>query len=85
MVKSDIIAYEQKEFKTDCEIVWIKIELEGTRPLFIAAYYRPKEGDSYSADEFRRSVEMVSQQKGDIWVLGISIIQSLFGTRMIYR
>ena len=27
MVKGDIIASEQKEFKTDCEIVWIKIEL----------------------------------------------------------
>ena len=24
----------------------------------------------YSADEFHRSLEMVSQQKGDIWVLG---------------
>ena len=32
--------------------------------------YRPKEGDSYSADQFHRSLEMVSQQKGDIWVLG---------------
>ena len=70
MVKGDIIVTEQKEYKTDCEIVWVKIEIVGTRPLFIAAYYRPKEGDSYSADEFHRSLEMVSQQKGDIWVLG---------------
>ena len=69
MVKGDIIVTEQKEYKTDCEIVWVKIEIVGTRPLFIAAYYRPKEGDSYSADEFHRSLEMVSQQKGDIWVL----------------
>ena len=70
MVKGDIIVTEQKEYKTDCEIVWVKIEIVGTRPLLIAAYYRPKEGDSYSADEFHRSLEMVSQQKGDIWVLG---------------
>ena len=70
MVKGDIIATEHKEFKTDCEIVWVKIELVGTRPLFIAAYYRPKEGDSHSPDELRRSLEKVSQHKGDIWVLG---------------
>ena len=49
MVKGDIIVTEQKEYKTDCEIVWVKIEIVGTRPLFIAAYYRSKEGDSYSA------------------------------------
>ena len=60
MVKEDIIVTEQKEYKTDCEIVWVKIEIVGTRPLFIAAYYRPKEGDSYSADEFHRSLEMVT-------------------------
>ena len=70
MVKGDIIVTDQKEYKTDCEIVWVKIEIVGTRPLFIAAYYRSKEGDSNSADEFHRSLEMVSQQKGDIWVLG---------------
>ena len=63
MVKGDIIASEQKELKADCEIVWIKIELVGTRPSFIAAYYRPAEGDSYSADELRKSLEKVSQQK----------------------
>ena len=70
MVKGDIIVSEQKEYTTDCEIIWLKLKLVGTKPLFIAAYYRPKEEDSYSADEFHRSLEMVSQQKGDIWVLG---------------
>ena len=50
--------------------MWAKIELVGTKPLYIAAYYRPKENDVYSADEFRKSLEMVSQQKGDTWVLG---------------
>ena len=70
LVKDDIIASEQKQFQTDCEILWIKIELVGTRHLHIAAYYRPKENDAYSADEFRRSLEMVSKEKGDIWVLG---------------
>ena len=69
LVKNDIIATKQEKFQTDCEIVWIKIELVGTKPLYIAAYYRLKENDVYNADGFRKSLEMVSQQKGDIWVL----------------
>ena len=70
LVKNDIIASEQKQFQTDCEILWVKIELVGARPLHIAAYYQPKENDSYSADEFTKSLEKVSKEKGDIWVLG---------------
>ena len=68
LVKDDIIASEQKQFQTD--FVIFGLELVGTRPLHIAAYYRPKENDAYSADEFRRSLEMVSKEKGDIWDLG---------------
>ena len=48
----------------------LKIELVGTRPLHIATYNRPKENDAYSADKFRPSLEMVSKENGDIWVLG---------------
>ena len=70
LAKDDIIASEQKQFQTDCEILWIKIKLVGTRPLHIAACYRPKENDAHSTDEFRRSSEMVSKENGDIWVLG---------------
>ena len=51
------------EFKADCEIVWIKVELLGIGPLFIAAYYRPNEGDFFSDEEFRRFLELVSQEK----------------------
>ena len=57
LVKNDIIASEQKQFQTDCAILWVKIELVGTRPLHKAAYYRPKENDAYSAEEFTKSLE----------------------------
>ena len=51
-------------------MLWVKIELVGTKPLFIAAYYRPKEGDADSSEEFKKSLEMVSLQNGDIWIFG---------------
>ena len=33
LVKDSIIASEQNQFKTDCQVVWVKIELVGTKPL----------------------------------------------------
>ena len=70
LVKNRIIAFEQKQFNTNCEIVWVKIEMAGTRPLYNAAYYRPGENDDISAVEFKKSLDIVSQEKGNIWVLG---------------
>ena len=70
LVKNHIIASEQRQFKTDCDVVWVKIEMVGAKPLYIAAYYRPDEGDAASAEEFEKSLSLVNQEKGNIWVLG---------------
>ena len=63
LVKNDIMASEQKQFQTDWEILWVKIELVGTRFLHIAAYYRPKENDACSVDESIKSYEKVSKER----------------------
>ena len=65
MVKCDIIIFKQKEYKTDCEIVWVKIELVGTKYLFLQLITAPKR----ETPEFHKLLEMVRQHKGDIWVL----------------
>ena len=70
MLKDNIIASEMPQFKTNCEVLWVKIELIGTKPLFTAAYYRPKEGDADCSEELKKSLELVSLQKGGIWVFG---------------
>ena len=46
------------------------MELEGCKSLYIASYYRPKENDVDNFEEFRRSLNLASEFKGDIWVLG---------------
>ena len=61
---------EQRLLKNNCEIVWIKLELEGCKSVYIASYNRPKENDLDSFDEFKKSLQMTSQLKGDIWVMG---------------
>ena len=70
LVKDTIIATEQKQLKTDCGIIWVKLDIVAAKPLYIAAYYRPKESDAHSLEELNRSLEMVSMRKGNIWVLG---------------
>ena len=46
-------------------------ELEGCKSVNIASYYRPKENDLDSFnDEFKKSLQMISQLKGDVWVIG---------------
>ena len=70
LLKDNIIASEIPQFKTNCEVLWVKIELIGTKPLFTAAYYHPKEGDADSSEELKKSLELVSLQKRDIWVFG---------------
>ena len=40
LVRNLYIANRLQEWETDCEILWIKLQLEGSVPLHIAAYYK---------------------------------------------
>ena len=63
LVQNNIICTEQPQFKTECELIWVKLEVRtGAHPLFIGAYYRPKEDDQPSLLELRRSVEEVKKK-----------------------
>ena len=70
LVKDTMIATEQKQLKTDCEIIWVKLDIVAAKPLYIAAYYRPKESGAHSLEELNRSLEKVRTRKGNTWVLG---------------
>ena len=48
----------------------MKQNIASAKPLFVAAYYRRKEGDAEGAEELQRSIEMVSKTKGNVWILG---------------
>ena len=57
-------------YQSHSEIIWVKLDIVAAKPLYIAAYYRPKESDAHSLEELNRSLEKVSMRKGNIWVLG---------------
>ena len=70
LVKDSFIVSEQKQLKTECEIVWVKIEMATNKPLYVAAYYKPKDGDTKSAAELKRSLELANSLKGIFWLMG---------------
>ena len=55
------------EFETNCEILWINLQLAGSFTIHISVYYKPNESDTLSFDEFKQSVQMVSTVKGHTW------------------
>ena len=48
----------------------MKLEITGSRPLFIGAYYRAREDDLMGLQELKKSVSMVMDHSDNIWVLG---------------
>ena len=42
LVSGTVVCSEQPQLKSDCETIWVKLEIVGSRSLYIAAYYKPK-------------------------------------------
>ena len=70
LVSRIYIAHREEKMESDCEILWVKVEIVGSKPLHTAAYYRPHESDNASQEQLRISLEKVSEVKGHIWLLG---------------
>ena len=70
LVKNNLVCTEQPQYRTDYEIIWIKLEIVGAQPLYIAAFYRPKEDDLDSIEQLRSSLDTLTDKKGTIMVLG---------------
>ena len=47
--------------------------MAGSHPLYFGAFYKPKEDDAVSLLELRKSLDLVSKQKGNIWKIEISL------------
>ena len=70
LVRNGLLCTEQPQFQTDCDLLWVKFEITGSRPLFIGAYYRAREDDLMGLQELKKSVSMVMDHSDNIWVLG---------------
>ena len=59
-VSEDLNSLEMPELTTDCEILWVKVKLQGRRTLLVCCFYHPHTEASYSMKAFAESAHRVS-------------------------
>jgi hypothetical protein len=62
LVHNDIIAVENPELVINCELEWIKIQLEDRKDLLIGAFYMPHR-NMEDVKELEKSLNLVSNKK----------------------
>ena len=63
LAKKDLIMSRATELETDCELLWCKIDLCGSKTLYVGAYYRPHEGDELSLQQLETSLGRMESDK----------------------
>eukprot|EP00795_Rhopilema_esculentum_P001905 gene1905-16406_t len=51
MAKKYLIIEREEELETNCEILWCRLDVYGTKTMHICVYYRPHEGDEESFEQ----------------------------------
>ena len=70
LVRKQFTVSRVPELETDCELLWVKIELLGGKPLYVGAYYKPEESDEHSLSELNSSLSQFAHKGNPIWLLG---------------
>ena len=58
------------EYKTDCENLWVQLNIIDSKSVLIGAHYKPHELDQLSFEESNKSLNVVKQSNSTIWLLG---------------
>ena len=70
MIKSSFQSHPKPEYNTDAEILWVQLNLIGSKSVLIGAYYKPHELDQASFLELDKSLNLVKKSNSQIWLLG---------------
>jgi hypothetical protein len=69
-VRNNIVALEAKDIQSDCEDLWVKINLFGSKSLLIGTYYKPHKSDHYSSSESAKSLNKARKLNSNLWTGG---------------
>ena len=65
------------DLDTDCEILWVQIDLIGTKSLHIGSFYRPPNTDMTALDNLNLSLERLTHRtNGNILTSGLEGIST---------
>ena len=70
-VTKDIISTPQPDLETDCEIAWVKIEIEGSKTVYTGGSYHPHTDNKASLEKLKESVSRISNRTSShVWIGG---------------
>ena len=61
-VHSKYLATCESSLDSDCEIAWIKMHIQGVKPLKIGCYYRPTDNNASNVYELGNSLDKISKR-----------------------
>ena len=70
LVNSALLSESRPDFQTNCEKLWVQLNLAGSRSLLVGAYYKPHELDQKSFEEFNKSLDLVKKSNSTLCILG---------------
>ena len=70
-VHSEIVSSACPDLDTDCELLWVQIDLTGAKSLYIGAFYRPPDSDVTTLENLDQSLHRLTHRtNGNIWLGG---------------
>ena len=73
LVNSKFTSVLRSEFNTNCENLWVLLNLAGDKSVLIGAYYKPHKAKTKSIasfEELKKSSTLVNQTNSAVWLLG---------------
>ena len=70
-VRSELVSSACPDLDTDCELLWVQIDLTGAKSLHIGAFYRPPDSDVTTLENLNQSLQRLNHRtNGNIWLGG---------------
>ena len=60
----------EKGLETECEILWIKLNIASNKHLYVGAYYRPNVTDEQSLNSLAESLATLPRDSSHVWLAG---------------
>ena len=70
MARKDLILVREEKLETNCELLWGRLNLYGSKMLHLCAYYRPKESDEESLLELENSLAKLRSKHENVIIAG---------------
>ena len=70
-IRRDLNGVRRVDLETDCELLWVKIDIIGSKSLYVGGFYRPHVNDKVSAESLKNSLSrIIDKTNSHIWVAG---------------